>query len=51
MPVKKKRDYRTGTIQIWEAKQKFDQYYKDNTKNRIGEFRGKIFDMLYQEKG
>ena len=51
MPVKKKkRDYRTGTIQTWEAKQHFDEYYKDNTKSLIGEFRGKIFDMLYQKK-
>jgi len=49
MPVKKKRDYRTESIQIWEARQKFDQYYKDNTGNSIGEFRGKIFDMLYQK--
>ena len=50
MPVKKKRDYRTGTIQLSEAKKKFDQYYKNNTKSNIGEFRGKIFDMLYQKK-
>lgn len=50
MPVKtKKREYRNETIQTWEAKEHFDQYYKDNTNSLIGEFRGKIFDMLYQK--
>jgi len=51
MPVKKKkREYRTGTIQTWQAKEHFTKYYKENTKSLIGEFRGKIFDMLYQKK-
>ena len=44
------RDYRTGTITIDQAREKFDEYYEKRTGSPLGLLRAKLFDMMYQKK-
>ena len=46
----RKRDYRTGTITIKQAKERFNEYYNNRTNSAIGAFRAKLFDKMYQKK-
>merc|ERR1711988_1535243 len=46
---KQKRPYRTGTITIEQAKDKFNQYYNTG-RSKIGSVRAKKFDKMYQKK-
>jgi len=45
-----RKGYRTGTIDIDTAKEKFHEYYDKRTKSNIGRLRAKMFDMMYQKK-
>ena len=42
--------YRDGTISLEEAKKVFNDYYDKRAKSKIGQFRAKLFDMMYQKK-
>ena len=45
-----KGGYRDGTISLEEAKKVFNDYYDKRAKSKIGQFRAKLFDMMYQKK-
>lgn len=45
-----KGGYRDGSISLEEAKKVFNDYYDKRAKSKIGQFRAKLFDMMYQKK-
>ena len=45
-----KGGYRDGSITLEQAKQAFNRYYEKRAKSKIGMFRAKLFDMMYQKK-
>jgi len=40
---------RQGSITLEEAKKRFNEYYMQNTTDKVGRMRAKMFDMMYQK--
>lgn len=45
-----KRTGPNSRLTIDEAKDRFDEYYEENTTTNVGKFRAKLFDMMFQKK-